>query len=129
MPERKDASLSCGQIARSENGISMTVEQWAEQLWIIGRIVLQIGILDETKIALRVGQSGTYSRALALINVVLEQADTWFFLRKPLENRIRAVFGTIIDDDQLAFEFLRQRSSQYLPERSLNNSAFVINRN
>ena len=66
---------SPAQVARTEHGVGVAVQQGLQQAWIFARIVFKIGILDETEIAAGVLDRGSYGCAFSPVHGMPNQAD------------------------------------------------------
>src|SRR5262249_8473159 len=101
---------------------------WTEEPGIFGRIVFQIGILDEREIAGSFFDGGTNGGALSTILWMAMEADLQKSLRKALENFRSTVGGAIVDDHQFPIHVLRQGGGHDLGDAALDNRAFVVDR-
>ena len=75
VPERQDAGLLAGHVARAEDGVGVAVEERLEQAGVLGGIVLEVGVLNERKIAGGLLDGGANGGALARVAFLAEEAD------------------------------------------------------
>ena len=75
MPEIEDSAAVAGQIARAENDIGIAVQNGLYQFPVLGRIVLQIGVLNDANIAAGMLNGRANSRSFSLVALVFVEAD------------------------------------------------------
>jgi hypothetical protein len=128
VPEGQHADLFAGHVARAEDGIGAAIEQRAQQARIFARIVLEVGILHDGEVAHGLADGRAHGRALASIALVPVEPDLSGLARQPLQNRVRAVSRTIVDDHQLALHVLRNGRRQHLRDAAFHHGALVVDR-
>jgi hypothetical protein len=98
--------LLASHVARAENRVGVPVEQRPDQPRIFAGIVLQVGVLNQREIAGGLFDGAAYGRALAAIYRVLVEPDLRKCGSQALQDRLGAICGTIIDDDQFPIHVL-----------------------
>src|SRR5262245_14236775 len=95
------------QKSRAVDDIGQAVLDWLNQSTVLGRIVFEIGVLNDDDVASRSSNSSTESSSLALIDLVIQHSDGWNFARsiELTQNLARSVLGAVVNNDDLFIEW------------------------
>src|ERR1700740_2122850 len=104
----------------------MPIPQRPEQFWVFGRIVFEIGILHDAEIAAGFLYGGAHRSPFALVGFLSNKPNAGMLSRQAVQNFYGAVRGTIVYDDELTIDVLRERGCQYLSQALFYHGAFVI---
>ena len=121
MPEEQHA-MRPAEKARSEHRIGPPVQNRLQERRIVRRVVLQVGVLDDDDVALRLREAGPQRRALALVALVVEDAHV--IALDPVHDLARAIGRGVVHDD----DFLAVRRGLDLPDDLGDEVLLVVNR-
>ena len=123
---RESTAPATGEIAGTEDGIGVAIEQRPEQGRVIARIVFEIGVLHQAEIAAGVFDGGTHGRAFALVHFVPEQANARFDGGEPRQDFRGAVSGTIVNDDEFLLQSLRNGRIQNSLQAAFHQGPLIV---
>ena len=75
MPEVQHAALAHNHEARAIDDVGISLDQRFQQVRVLARIVLEVGVLDEAELAARLFDGVANSRALSLVSRAADDAD------------------------------------------------------
>jgi hypothetical protein len=108
--------------AGSIDHIGSVIEKWLEEKRILGRVVLEIGVLHDDKIGGCMREATSQCSPFAMVTFVSQDLDTR--IRNCCQNRPRTVRRSIIDND----DFLNNWRSKNLFDERKHGPLFVVTR-
>jgi hypothetical protein len=129
VPVVDHTALARNEKARAVDHIGPVGDERGQDLGILGRVVFQIGILDDAEFAGGLLQPGADGGAFAGIDLVMKDADAAAVgSRQLFQYPCRAIGGTIVHDHNLRLDSLGKRGIQGAQDGSLDVLLLVINR-
>ena len=101
-------SPAAAEEARPENNVGFAGENGRQEQKVLGRIVFEVGILDDHDVRSGVGNAGTQGGTFALIDFVMEQPDAGIGGRERLQRVPSIVARTVVDYDEFGNRALGQ---------------------
>ena len=130
MPVIHDPPLGHDHETRTIHRIRVALEQWLQQVFVLARIVFQVGVLNQAELAARFGHRGPDGRALAAIPLVAQKPHyARITPHKFFDDAVGAIGRTVIHHDDLAFDAIRQRSGKCPAKNGRDVLFFVEERN
>ena len=122
------ARLFAVEIPRAEDSVGVAFQKGLEEARILGRVVFEVGILNDGEVAVGELDGGTDGGAFAAIPGMAIEADLGERGGQALQDGVGAIRGAIVHDDELAFHVLRQRRGEHTRDAAFDNGALVVDR-
>ena len=116
MPEVQHPPRASSQKARSVDDVGVAARDRLEQLRVLARVVLQVGVLDDDDVPLRIAEADRDRGALPLVRRLQEHPDAVPTVDLA-ENLARAVRRSVVDDQELFFDRDREDLRDDLADR------------
>jgi len=140
VPEVEHSMRLVAQKSASEHNVGFTFNNRVQQHGVLGRVVFQVGVLNDHKVALHGSEAGANSRSLALILLVINKRHSiirqravvagrflvgTLFVFQLLEQIASSVLAAIIDQDDL----FANRHLLHSIKQPLQRLSLVVNGN
>ena len=100
MPVINNSMRSSTHKSRPEYHIRLICDDWLNNIWVLDRIILKIGVLDDDEGGGGVLEAGAEGGAFALVDFVVVGVDAGVGGGEFLEDGPGAVFGAVVHDDE-----------------------------
>src|ERR1039458_3340308 len=124
MPEVQDAMRRAAQKTRAKSSVRLALDQGLEHQRILGRIVFQVGVLNNDVVAGGFLDATAQRRSFAHVIRLQNDADLRMLGLQFREDFARAIPRAVVDADQLDL----QRNGEDLLHHLAKRGALVINR-
>jgi hypothetical protein len=108
------------QEARAEHDVRPSLGDGGEQRWVVGGVVLEVGVLDHDHVSGGLGEGGPQRRSLAAVRPMLEDPELREARGQGPQALRGAVRGGVVDDEDLLVEgYLADAAEESLHRRFL----------